>query len=72
MCLEDEVYVQKVIKYQQVVFLTTEIAYGITGGWEVQKVNQNQENQKAFKNQMPNIYIYICIYICNIYIQDIC
>lgn len=54
MCLEDEVYVQKVIKYQQLAFLTTEIAYGITGGWEVQKVNQNQENQKTFKNQMPS------------------
>lgn len=54
MCLEDEVYVQKVIKYQLVSFLTIEIAYGITEGWEVQKVNQNQENQKAFKNQTPN------------------
>lgn len=35
MCLEDEVYVQKVIKYQLVYFFTVEIAYGITGLWEV-------------------------------------
>lgn len=54
MCTEDEVYVQKVIKYQLVSFLTIEIAYGITEGWESIENQPKRRKSKTFKNQTPS------------------